>query len=497
MADAPVVPVMVPDAAGHGHAQGLKRTLRLRDVALLYIATTLSVRWVATAAAAGPSALVVWIFALVGFFVPLAASVMELSSRYPQEGGLYIWAREAFGDFAGFLSAWTYWMSNLPYFAAILYFGAGAALFAAGERGRGLAGSPWYFMTFAVVWLAVITAVNVVGLNAGKWLNNIGSTGMWLSMVVLVALAAVATERFGVATRFSWGAMTPHLTVRNAAFWATIFGAFSGCETGSFMGEEIEEPRKTIPRALLVSGVALALAYVLGTAALLVTLPAGQISGVDGFMQGTAVLCGRLGVPWLGVAVAGMLVLGAVGGAAAYLSSTSRLPFVAGIDLYLPPVFARVHPRFRTPWVAIVVYGLAGMLMAALGQAGTSVRGAYDVMVSMTIITTFLPFLALFAAMAWAQSQPAGPEVMRVPGKRPVAIAVAVAGFVTTAGAIVLSVFPAEEEAHKAMAVAKVLVLTAVLVGAGAITFAIGSRKKRKLLSERSAFSAQRSEGVA
>jgi len=86
------------------------------------------------------------------------------------------------------------------------------------------------------------------------------------------------------------------LSARNAIFWATIFGAFSGCETGSFMGEEIEEPRKTIPRALLVSGVALALAYVLGTAALLVTLPAGQISGVDGFMQGTAVLCERLGL---------------------------------------------------------------------------------------------------------------------------------------------------------------------------------------------------------
>ncbi|MGA8907975.1 MAG: hypothetical protein WB524_10180, partial [Acidobacteriaceae bacterium] len=188
------------------------------------------------------------------------------------------------------------------------------------------------------------------------------------------------------------------------------------------------------------------------------------------------------------VIVAGLLVLGAIGGAAAYLSSTSRLPFVAGIDLYLPPVFARVHPRFRTPWVAIVVYGLAGMLMAALGQAGTSVRGAYDVMVSMTIITTFLPFLALFAAMMWAQNQPAGPEVMRVPGKRPVAIAVAVVGFVTTAVAIVLSVFPAEEEPHKAMAVAKVLVLTAVLVGAGAMVFWMGQRKRGKLLEQRSAF---------
>ncbi|MGB9146845.1 MAG: amino acid permease, partial [Acidobacteriaceae bacterium] len=188
------------------------------------------------------------------------------------------------------------------------------------------------------------------------------------------------------------------------------------------------------------------------------------------------------GLPWLSVAMAGLLVLGAVGGAAAYLSSTSRLPFVAGIDLYLPPVFARVHPRFRTPWVAIVVYGLAGMLMAALGQAGTSVRGAYDVMVSMTVITTFLPFLVLFAAMARVQTLPAGPEVMRVPGKRPAAVLVAVVGFVTTAVAIVLAVFPAEEEPHKAMAVAKVLVLTAVLVGAGVAVFAVGRVKRRRLM---------------
>ncbi|MGC2298209.1 MAG: APC family permease, partial [Acidobacteriaceae bacterium] len=373
MAEIPIVPMIVAaDAAGHGHAHGLKRALRLRDVALLYIATSLSVRWVATAAAAGPGSLIVWFFGLLGFFVPLAGCVMELSSRYPQEGGLYIWAREAFGDFTGFLTAWTYWMSNLPYFASILYFGAGAALFAAGERGHKLAASPAYFITFAVVWLAIITVVNIVGLNAGKWLNNIGSTGGWLSVLVLVVLAAVAAGRFGVATKFSWGAMAPHLSLKDAIFWSTIFFAFSGAETGSFMAEEIEEPRKTIPRALLVSGVVLAVAYLAGTAALLVALPPGQISSVDGFMRGAAVLCGRLGVGWLSVIVAGLLALSAVGGAASYLSSTSRLPFVAGIDLYLPPVFARVHPRFRTPWVAIVVYGLAGMLMAALGQAGTS-----------------------------------------------------------------------------------------------------------------------------
>ena len=472
-----------PDAAGHGPAR-LKRALRLRDLALFYIVTGLSVRWVATAAAAGPGTLVVWLFALVGFFVPLAASVMEFSSRFPQEGGLYVWTREAFGDFSGFLSAWMYWMSNLPFFASVLYFGAGSILFVAGKRAHGLAASPAYFMSFAVVWLAIITLVNIVGLDAGKWLNNIGSIGSWLPIAILIVLAAFSARKFGVATHFSASALAPHLSLKNAVFWSTIFFAFAGCESGSFMGEEIENPRRTIPRALLIGGSVMTAGYVAGTVALLVALPTGQVSGVDGFMRGVAVLCGRFGLGWLVVLMASLLALNAVGGAASYLSSTSRLPFVAGIDLYLPPVFGRIHPRFRTPWVAIGVYGVAGMVVAALGQAGTTVRGAYDVLVSMGIITFFIPYLFLFAAMARFQGKAPAPGVQCVPGGRPVAMVLAAVGFATTAMTIVLSVVPADEEPNKVMAVAKVLVSTAVLIASGTMVFAIARRKRRALVAD-------------
>lgn len=460
----------------------LKRALRLRDLTLLYIATALSVRWIATAAAAGPGTLTVWILALLGFFVPLAASVLELSSRYPHEGGLYIWVREAFGDFAAFLAAWTYWMSNLPYFASILYFGAGSLLFAGGAWGRSLSASPGYFMSFAVLWLAIITLINIRGLDAGKWLNNVCSTGAWLSVALLIALAAVAALRFGPATRFSPAAFVPHPSWKNAIFWSTIFFAYSGCETGSFMGDEIDNPRRTIPRALLLSGVVLGLSYILGTASLLIALPTSQMSGVEGFMRGTESLCAHLGLPWMLVTVmAALLAMNAIGGAAAYLSSTSRLPFVAGIDRYLPPVFGRVHPRFRTPWVAIGVYGLAGMLVAALGQAGTSVRGAYDVLVSMSVITTFLPFLALFAAMARVQSRPAPAGTRRVPGGSPVATILAALGFLTTLATILLSAIPAAEEPNRPLALAKVLLSTAALLIGGIIVFAVARQKRRAL----------------
>lgn len=461
----------------------LKRSLGFRDLTLFYIVSGLSIRWIATAAAAGPSTLLIWVFALVCFFIPLAGCVMELSSRYPDEGGLYVWTREAFGDFSGFLAAWTYWMSNLPYFPAILYFGAGSVLFAFGARGQHLVADSRYYLFYTIFWLTLITVTNILGTSAGKWLNNIGSFGSIIPITLLIALAAFSVVRFGSVTSFRPHELVPHFSLNNAIFWSTIFFAYVGCEAGSFMGDEIKDPRKTIPRALLTGGTIFAAAYLLGTSSLLVALPASEINGVEGFMLGVATMGAHLHVAWLAVPVALLIGVNTVGGAAAYLSSTSRLPFVAGIDAYLPKVFGRVHPRFRTPWVAIGVYGLAGIIVALLSQAGTSVHGAYDVLVSMSIITNFLPFLFLFASMIRLQRRDAGPEVIRVWGGRPVAIALAWMGLATTMLTIILSVIPSADETNKTLAVAKVLLSTAAMVGAGVVVFLVAQRKKERALA--------------
>ena len=194
----------------------LKRGIRFRDLVLFYIVSGLSVRWTATAAAAGPSILIVWVAALLFFFVPLAASVMELSSRLPEEGGIYIWTREAFGDASGFLAAWIYWMSNLPYFSGVLYFGAASCLFAFGSHGRSLVSSPVYYVTFAVVWLAIITLLNIRGVNFGKWLNNVSAFGGLIPLSALLILAAVSYVRFGPANHFSVASLMPHWSLGNA-----------------------------------------------------------------------------------------------------------------------------------------------------------------------------------------------------------------------------------------------------------------------------------------
>jgi amino acid transporter len=462
--------------------QLLKRELGFFHLTLFYIAGALSLRWIATAAAAGPSTIIIWIFACLGFFIPLAASVLELSSRYPQEGGVYIWTQRAFGDFSGFIAAWTYWMSNLPYFPAVLYFGAGSLLFAF-PHGQQLATNRGYYLTFSLLCLAFITLLNVIGLKFGKWLNSLGAIGSWLPIVMLLVLAGFSIFRFGSATHFTRAALHPHLSLKNAIFWSTIFYAFAGCETGSFMSEEIKNARRSIPRALLISGIVMAVSYIAGTIALLIALPSSAITGVGGFVSAVQVLCTHLGLPWIVAIIAGLIAVSSIGGAAVYLSSTSRLPFVAGIDNYLPRAFALVHPKWGTPWIAILVYGVAGMVCALLGQIGSSVAGAYDLLVSMSVITYFIPFVFLFLAMIRLQREPASAEVVRLPGGKAVAILLATTGLVTTIFAIVLSVIPSDDEPHKTLAVVRILGSTVLLIGAGAVVFWNGKHRQRSELS--------------
>ncbi|MGB7546552.1 MAG: APC family permease, partial [Terracidiphilus sp.] len=280
-------------------APALKRGIRFRDLVLFYVVSGLSVRWTATAAAAGPSILVVWVAALTCFFVPLAGSVMELSSRYPDEGGLYVWTREAFGGFSGFIAAWTYWMSNLPFFPGVLYFGAASVLFAFGARGRALAANPTYYVAFAVAWLGIITLLNIRGVNAGKWLNNVSALGSLLPLTVLIGLAAASYWRFGPVTHLTTAALAPQWSLKHAVFWSTVFFAFGGVEAGSAMGDEIENPRRVIPWAILVGGGVLAVGYIAGTVALLVALPSEAVGGPDGFVNGIRTLSAHLGLEWL------------------------------------------------------------------------------------------------------------------------------------------------------------------------------------------------------
>src|SRR2546427_9083339 len=155
-------------------APGLGRVWGLPEVVLFFITAGVNLQWVATASATGPSAIAVWFIAFATMAIPLAFAIVEMSSRYPQEGGMYVWSKRAFGDFAGFMTGWTYWMSNLPYFPGVLYFAEGNALYIGGCGWRRLSASPSYFIPAALPGVLLGTVPNLVGLPVGKWVSDRG-----------------------------------------------------------------------------------------------------------------------------------------------------------------------------------------------------------------------------------------------------------------------------------------------------------------------------------
>jgi amino acid transporter len=286
-----------------------------------------------------------------------------------------------------------------------------------------------------------------------------------------MGLGLGAWLRFGSATSFTADTMVPSTRLKDIVFWSTIAFSLSGLESASMLGEEIRDARRNIPRALLLAGVLITALYVLGTVAMLVALPQSEIVNLQGFMRAIESASARLGLGWLVAPVAALLVMGGLGQAGAWFAAGGRLPFVAGIDRFLPPAFGRLHPRFGSPYVSLLAQAAIAAVFIFLGQAGTTVKGAYDVLVSMAIISYFIPYLFMFASMIRLQREPAGPEVIRVPGGSPVAIGLAALGFTTTVISIALALIPAEDEPHKVLAVTKVAGLTMLLVAAGALVY--------------------------
>ncbi len=226
---------------------------------------------------------------------------------------------------------------------------------------------------------------------------------------------------------------------------------------------------------------AIAVIYIGGTAAVLATLKPDQTNALYGVMQAIATSAERFGWNVVTPLMAGLVMISCLASAGAWLGAVARLPFVAGLDQYLPKAFGRMHPRWGSPVIALVTQSAIAGCFIFLGQGGTSVRGAYDVLVSTTVISTLLPFLLLFASAFTLSAGPPRPEDVRIIGGRTSIVIAATVGLLTTFGSVVLTLIPPENEPNKPLAVAKILGLTAIMLGSGVVFYLAAARRKRRL----------------
>ncbi len=375
----------------------LKRELGLRDVTLFAIACIVGTRWIPAAAHAGPGSVTLWLLAALLFMVPLAIAVAALSVKYPGTGGFYLWTRNDFGRWHGFLAFVVYWISIAFWFpsAAMFYMSAGAS--ALGPSYSHLANSRPFLLTVSLVAIWIALGTNIVGMKIGKWTQNVGALCTWVLGGLLVTVAAILWGRSGPATPMNFA---PSWNWDTISFWSTIAYAMSGIEMAALVGGEIRDPRRTLPRAGWIASGITVVFYAGTTIALLAILRPEKISELNGFAETGAHAAGVLGIGWLSPLIAVLVMASAVGQFGGLGTAVSRLPFAVGVDHMLPPAFGRIHPRWGTPHVSILALGvLASFLLIAI-QLGDTMRAAYQELVSLMVILGFLPYLYIFGS-AW------------------------------------------------------------------------------------------------
>ena len=426
----------------------LVRGLKLRDLVLFNLVAVLGLRHLGTTAKFGPGSLLMWLIAAVFFFIPQGLAVIELSSRFPKEGGIYFWTKRALGEGHGFLCGWCYWINNVLYYPNLLISAAVVATFIFGKSGSGLSDNWAYVLpaTLAALWIAAV--INILGLGTGKWLQNAGGIGTYIPGLILILLGAYGAMTAPPANELSVATLKPDLNNLPAlSLLASIAFAFAGLELASTMGDEVENPRRNLPRSIFISAPLIAVVYVLGTTAVLWRLPNKDINVISGFLQaiqaGADNISPTLG--WVAPLCAALYAIGNLGGVGAWLVGPARVAFVIGLDRYFPTAFGAVHPRWHTPYVAIVVQAALAtifLLLSVLGK-GTNVEDVYLILLDTQILIYFIPYLYLFTVfLIHRRRDEKVSEVVIAPGGLIAGWFTGLSGMVVTLFAMIIATIP-------------------------------------------------------
>ena len=450
----------------------LKRALGRWDLVLLFVVAVVNLNVVPTISANGAVTVWLWILALLLFFWPQGIAVIELADRYPGEGGVYLWAKRIFGDFHGFLSGWCYWTNNVFYVPTVLLYFVGIAVFVAGPGNESLADRPAFTFPASIALLALLVVLNILGLGVGKWVNNLGGIGTAITATVLTVLGGMVAYRYGITVHAADFRIPGDIRLVGA-FGVICFGLV-GLELGSVMGDEIEDPKHTLPGAVALGGFICGLLYIGATLTLLLALPKNQIGVLAGVMQAVSQMANQLGVGWLASPFALLLSLSIAGIASAWLSGSARIPFVAGLDSYLPEGLGKLHPRYATPYVALIVHATLSALFLAMSFVGAQVKEAFVTMLDLAVVLQLIPFLYMYAGLIRlaGRSEAAGHY-----SKKTILLA-GWCGLLTTVLGVAVAFVPSHQIDSIWLFEVKMVVGTLFFVGLAAFFFFVYSRRK-------------------
>jgi amino acid transporter len=364
------------EAAVEAHSASLKKELGVGDLVLTQILFIVGLTWIGVAGKLGPSHVVLWLLAIVLFYLPSAAVVIYLNKLMPLEGGLYQWAKLGFNEMIGFMLAWNLWLYVIMSLSEIGLQGTTYLSYAIGPSADWIRSSSWFVGLSAAVILAFMVAASIIGLSVGKWVHNIGGVFMLIVFGALLILPFIGLATGHLHEYHPLRTEMPAMSLFNLNILGKLgFGALGGFEYVAILAGETKSPARSVGRSVLIAAPIVALMFVLGTSTVVAYIPRDQVDLIGPMAQVLRVGFGPFGIATQLVTIAILMTLGMrIAQVSVSFTAVARLPMVAGWDRLLPPWFSELHSKYRTPvnsilLVGVVAFGIGLVSLIGVGQA--------------------------------------------------------------------------------------------------------------------------------
>jgi glutamate:GABA antiporter len=466
------------EADVEAHSASLRKELGVRDLALTQILFIIGLTWIGVAGKLGPSHVVMWLLAVVLFYLPLTGVVIWLNQLMPLEGGLYQWAKLGFNQTIGFMVAWNLWLYVILFASELGLTVATYLSYALGPRAAWMTTSAWFVSVASALATALLALLAFVGLSIGKWVQNAGGMFMIAIFSVLILLPFLGLATGHLASYHPFRTAMPAFSLFNLNVLGKMcVGAFAGFEYMAILAGETHAPASTVKKSVYYAAPVIALFFILGTATVVAYIPRDDIDLIGPLPQVLRAGFGPFGIAGTLVTIAIVMTLVMrVSQISVAFTAVTRLPMVAGWDRLLPTWFSRLHPTHRTPVNSILVVAAFSFAMSVISLVGVGQAEAFQLMFNASGIFYGLTYLVMFAIplVGLRGVTPRPPWWIK---------GAAWSGFLITLLYIVLSVFPIIQVASVAGFALKISIVIVLLnlVGVGIL---VAARRRSPSVAE-------------
>lgn len=466
------------EAAVEARSAELRKELGVRDLALTQILFIIGLTWIGVAGKLGPSHVVMWLLAVLLFFLPLAAVVIWLNDLMPLEGGIYQWAKLGFNGTIGFMVAWNLWLYVVLFASELGLTVATYLSYALGPRAAWLTTSAPFVSLASVFAIALLAGLAFFGLSLSKWVHNAGGVFMITIFGVLILLPFLGLATGHLHSFHPFRTEMPAPTLFNLNILGKLaVGAFAGFEYMAILAGETRSPASAVKKSVYIAAPVIALFFILGTATMVAYVPREQMDLIGPLPQVLRVGFGPFGVagPLVTIAILMTLVM-RVSQISVAFTAVTRLPMTAGWDRLLPGWFSRLHPRYRTPVNSIAIVALFSFGFSVISLVGVGQAEAFQLIFNASGIFYSLTYVVMFAIplIGLRGVTPRPPWWVR---------GAAVAGLVMTLLYTVLSVFPIIDVVSVQTFALKITTVI-VLLNAVGVGILVAGRRRTKLVAQ-------------